>query len=124
MTNNEQRQKSDRPDETEKILEAGEGKKKRGFLGRLVRSVWFWLFFILLFVGAIWGFTRSNQPPVYTSATVEKRNLNQVVSATGVVEFRHELDLNFEAAGRVAKLAVSEGDKITQGELLTEIDVR
>jgi len=59
------------------------------------------------------------------SVNVEKlqvRDLESTVSASGKVQPRRTVLVSNEAAGKVLRLAVREGDIVTKGQVLVEID--
>ena len=60
-----------------------------------------------------------------TSVTVEalkKRNLTQLVTASGKIQAKRFVNISAVQMGRVTKLAVEEGDRVKAGQLLLEID--
>jgi len=56
------------------------------------------------------------------SEKIEKRDLEATVSASGKVQPKREVKVSNEASGKVLKLAVREGDMVTKGQVLVEID--
>lgn len=59
----------------------------------------------------------------YITAKVERGNLAQTVSETGMVKADKEIDLNFFAAGKIAGISVAVGDKVKKDQLLAQLDV-
>ncbi len=65
-----------------------------------------------------------------TSATVvnvekvEKRNLEAVVSASGTIEPKRSVNISADTMGRVVNLAVNEGERVTKGQFLLQVDPR
>jgi HlyD family secretion protein len=55
---------------------------------------------------------------------VIKRDLEAVVSASGKIRAKREVNITSEVSGRVTKLAVNEGDLVKRGQLLMQIDPR
>src|SRR6476469_5017126 len=53
---------------------------------------------------------------------VEKRDLVASVTASGQVQPHTKVDLSADITGRVVRLAVKEGDMVTKGQFLLEID--
>jgi len=49
-------------------------------------------------------------------------NLPATISATGTVAWRREISLGFTSAGRIATVAVNEGDTVRPGQLLAALD--
>ena len=60
--------------------------------------------------------------PVYTFATVQKRNLVEEVSATGQVKPAQKIDLSFEQSGKVASVMVQTGDSVKTGQILARLN--
>ncbi|KKR19963.1 MAG: hypothetical protein UT48_C0025G0005 [Parcubacteria group bacterium GW2011_GWE2_39_37] len=76
---------------------------------------------VLVIIGGTYFFTR--KPKVeYTTAKAEIGNLVQTVSETGSVKTAKEIDLNFLANGKISKLLVEIGDKVTKDQILAELD--
>ncbi|MFA5962193.1 MAG: efflux RND transporter periplasmic adaptor subunit [Parcubacteria group bacterium] len=81
--------------------------------------------FILILIIAVGYFfyARSKKPKVeYTTATVERGNLAQTVSATGDLKDDSEIVLNFELGGRISKIYVKKGDKVAIGDSIAMLD--
>lgn len=55
-------------------------------------------------------------------ATVEKRQINNHLALTGTFEARKELDIVAEGQGRITRLAIEEGQKVTKGQEIASID--
>src|SRR5688500_935411 len=53
---------------------------------------------------------------------VERRDLVASVTASGQVQPRRKVDLSADITGRIVRLAVREGDRVTKGQFLLEID--
>jgi len=56
------------------------------------------------------------------TAEVQIKNLEQVVSVTGIVKSSQEIDLVFETSGRVANIFVNVGDQVAAGQRLVSLD--
>ena len=67
------------------------------------------------------GLKRSSGATV-NSEKIEVRDLQATVSASGKVQPKREVKVSNEAAGKVLKLVVREGDMVTRGQILVEID--
>ena len=52
---------------------------------------------------------------------VEKRNITQVVSATGKINPVYQVKISAEATGEIVSLPVKEGDVVRRGQLLVRI---
>src|ERR1039458_10599866 len=57
-------------------------------------------------------------------ATVGRENLQSKVSANGKIQAVTKADISANVMGQVTKLAVKEGDLVTKGQFLMEIDPR
>jgi len=67
--------------------------------------------------------TRRDVNP-YLTETAVKRDLIQTVTASGKVESSSDSTLAFEVSGRVARIAVKEGDAVKTGDMLIALDRR
>src|SRR5436190_23277571 len=67
------------------------------------------------------GLKRASGVTVNTEK-IEARDLEATVSASGKVQPKREVKVSNEASGKVMKLAVREGDMVTKGQVLVEID--
>lgn len=55
---------------------------------------------------------------------IQKRDLEAVVSASGKIRPRRQVNITSEVSGRVTRLAVKEGDRVTAGQFLIQVDPR
>ncbi len=55
---------------------------------------------------------------------VQKRNLEALVSASGKIQPKKSVNISADTMGRVTSLSVNEGDRVTKGQFLLEIDPR
>ena len=55
---------------------------------------------------------------------IEKRDLESIVSASGKVQPKAKVAISAETMGKVVNLQVNEGDLVTKGQLLLQIDPR
>ena len=67
------------------------------------------------------NYQRSDAPEV-TVEPIARRSLQQIVSASGTIRPKLSVDISSSVAGRVTRLAVEEGEQVTAGQLLLEID--
>jgi len=58
----------------------------------------------------------------YVTAKVERGNLIQTVTETGTVKASKEIDLNFLQSGKINKIEVKVGNKVTKDTVLAELD--
>jgi len=76
---------------------------------------------LVIIISSYYFFTK--KPKIeYTTAKAEIGNLVQTVSETGSVKTAKEIDLNFLANGKISKLLVEIGDKVTKDQVLAELD--
>ncbi|HEY7442075.1 MAG TPA: efflux RND transporter periplasmic adaptor subunit [Vicinamibacterales bacterium] len=59
-----------------------------------------------------------------TAETIQKRDLEAVVSASGKIQPKLSVDISANTMGQVTRVAVNEGDKVTKGQFLLQIDAR
>ena len=59
-----------------------------------------------------------------TTETIQKRDLESIVSASGKIQPKTLVNISADTMGRVTGLAVNEGDRVTKGQFLLEIDPR
>jgi HlyD family secretion protein len=68
-------------------------------------------------------YQRNNDLEV-TAETIQKRDLEAVVSASGKIQPKLSVDISANTMGQVTRVAVNEGDKVTKGQFLLQIDAR
>jgi len=61
---------------------------------------------------------------VVTVESIKKRDLESIVSASGKIQPKRLVNIAAETSGRVVDLAVNEGDPVTKGQFLLQIDPR
>jgi HlyD family secretion protein len=59
--------------------------------------------------------------PVQTEK-VEKRDLKMIVSASGSIRPKRQVDVSASSIGKVTRVAVEEGDRVEKGQFLLQID--
>lgn len=79
---------------------------------------------ITILVVAVGGFIvySGQKPQPLELVTAERRSLVQSVVVTGSVKPAEDLDLTFEGGGRIARMMVNTGAKVTAGQVLAELD--
>ncbi len=65
---------------------------------------------------------RQNPGPTVTVETIRKRDLEAIVSASGKIQPKRLVNISADTSGRVVDLAVNEGDRVTKGQFLLQID--
>lgn len=75
----------------------------------------------LLFAGWRWGF--ASAPAIqWKTATVERGDVEELVTALGTLEPGDYVDVGAQVSGQLTRLYVDVGDSVEQGQLLAEID--
>src|SRR3954464_13872714 len=59
---------------------------------------------------------------VVTTETIKARDLEAIVSASGKIQPKRLVNMSADTPGRVVDLAVNEGDRVTRGQFLLQID--
>lgn len=89
------------------------------------RKKWGVIGVVLLVVSVIGATTAAkgrNKATEVRIEAVEKRDLVASVTASGQVQPHNKVDLSADITGRVVRLAVKEGDVVSKGQFLLEID--
>lgn len=60
-------------------------------------------------------------PPKLETVTAQRGDLQQIVNATGKLQFRRYADVNAQVAGQIKDVLVAVGDAVKDGQLLMEI---
>ncbi len=68
-------------------------------------------------------FKRESGVTVNTEA-IKKRRLEAIVSASGKIQPKRDVNISADTMGRVTDLAVNEGDRVDKGQFLLQIDPR
>lgn len=90
------------------------------------RRPWLLLVVILLSVaaaGATFWFRRPDVPAVTVEA-LRQRDLEAIVSASGKIQPKRQVNISANTMGRVTRLSVQEGQRVRAGQFLLEIDPR
>src|SRR5688500_2277049 len=91
----------------------------------MFRKKWFWIVLVLVVAGgaALAAFARRGENgTLVTVETIQKRDLEAIVSASGKIEPKKTVNISAQTMGRVTKLGVQEGDRVRQGQFLLQID--
>jgi len=81
----------------------------------------------LLVMAAAGGYawwTRRSTAPLVSVETIRTRDLEAVVSASGKIQPKRFVNISADTSGRVVDLAVNEGDRVSTGQFLMQIDPR
>ncbi|HEX6240862.1 MAG TPA: efflux RND transporter periplasmic adaptor subunit [Polyangiales bacterium] len=99
-----------------------------GPLQRRVRMLALWLGLVLGvvalgFFGNRWYQARERaKQPRYVTEPAARADVQVIVSATGTLKGQNTVEVGAEVSGRVAKVYADFNDRVTQGQLLLEID--
>lgn len=87
------------------------------------RRILFFFIFVLAAIG-IWKFyfAANKDAANYLTATVERGEIQNLVTATGVLQPRDYVDVGAQVSGQLKKLTVALGQQVKAGDLLAEID--
>ncbi|MBD1401202.1 efflux RND transporter periplasmic adaptor subunit [Pelovirga terrestris] len=82
---------------------------------------------VLLLISAVAGgwyylATQKDKPALPTFATVQRGSIEDLVTATGVLQPRDYVDVGAQVSGQLHRIHVEVGDQINRGDLLAEID--
>lgn len=84
------------------------------------KFIWGAIILAILIISLFFIFSEKN--PEYEIYQVQKGTIIKEVSVTGNVEPMSIVNLSFERTGRINKVAVNVGDKVSEGEVLASID--
>ncbi len=79
------------------------------------RKKWFWIVVVLVVIGggAAAAFARRGETGItVTVETIQKRDLEAIVSASGKIDPKKTVNISAQTMGRVTQLAVKEGDRV------------
>ena len=91
----------------------------------MFRKKWFWIVLVLVVIGgaAAAAFARRGETGItVTVETIQKRDLEAIVSASGKIDPKKTVNISAQTMGRVTHLAVKEGDRVRAGQFLLQID--
>jgi HlyD family secretion protein len=86
-----------------------------------------WIFVVIALViiagGTAAYFSRQSEQGARVNAeTVQRRDLEAIVSASGKIEPKKTVNISAQSMGRVTRLDVNEGDRVKAGQFLLQID--
>lgn len=106
----------DRTKKTNRI-KSGKSKKKIIRVGVIIIGI--------LVLAIVIGKFTGNKPsagPAVSTGTIEKMDLEQVVSIKGAIEGSDSAKIYSSANYRISKVLVEEGDRVTEGQILATLD--
>lgn len=86
---------------------------------------WMWGFGLLIIVAGLFGWwflAGGSGEPVYITSEITRGRLKSTVSATGNLEAVNTIEVGSEVSGLIESVFVDYNDKVTSGELLTQLD--
>lgn len=87
------------------------------------RFVWPLLLVVVAAIAVVWWFQRDSQTqPAVLTVKVERGDLEDLVTATGVLQPRDYVDVGAQVSGQLKVLHVRVGDEVKKNDLLAEID--
>src|SRR5690349_1034876 len=82
---------------------------------------------ILLVIAAVvyanFRFNRVPGKPINVEA-LKARDLEATVNASGKIQAKRTVNIGADTVGRITKLSVEEGDRVTKGQFLMQVDPR
>jgi HlyD family secretion protein len=91
----------------------------------VLRKKWLWAVVVLLALAGVAATVisrRQDQGIRVSAETIQHRDLEAIVSASGKIEPQKTVNISAQSMGRVTKLAVNEGDRVKAGQFLLQID--
>jgi macrolide-specific efflux system membrane fusion protein len=91
--------------------------------GFFSRFKWLGLLLVVVMVVGVWLKAREgNGQARFSTATVSRGNIENLVTATGVLQPRDYVDVGAQVSGQLKVLHVDVGSTVKEGDLLAEID--
>ncbi len=91
----------------------------------MFRRKWVLVLIVLVLVGggaSAYFSRKGDQGVTVTAETIQKRDLEAIVSASGKIDPKKTVNISAQSMGRVTRLAVNEGDRVKAGQFLLQID--
>lgn len=88
------------------------------------RSLFVLLAATALLLMGIRGFFAYAKQPQSDTATVEKTNITQAVTASGEIESEDEVELKFPVSGKLTNLAVKKNDRVSKWGYIGSLDLQ
>ena len=91
----------------------------------MFRKKWPWIVGLLVLAavgGGAYARSKQEKGTLVTAENVQRRDLVAIVSASGKIDPRRQVNISAQSIGRVTKIGVREGDRVTAGQFLLQID--
>ncbi|PYR82267.1 MAG: hypothetical protein DMF87_02375 [Acidobacteria bacterium] len=91
------------------------------------RRTWLIIGVVVVLIAAGIGvpiYRNRNASPTVTTEVIRTRDLDAIVSASGKIQPKRQINISATTMGRVTRLAVQEGQRVKAGQFLLEIDPR
>lgn len=83
------------------------------------------IFITVVVIAAVigtYGYYRTTRPQTYNTTPVVRGEVKEEVSVTGKVKPAQNLDIAFEKTGRLTHIRVAVGDKVSEGQVVMQLD--
>ena len=77
---------------------------------------------LALAIASLTGCGNQSQTPSQEIVAVQRGNLIIATTATGNLDMPHQTELKFRTAGTIKEIYVNKGDKVTEGQVLANLD--
>lgn len=77
---------------------------------------------IVLAVTSITVFSQRQRGEVFEYASVQRGDIQDVISASGTLTGKNTIDLKFQKAGKIFSINVKEGDSVEAGQILARLE--
>ena len=91
----------------------------------MFRKKWVWVVLALVVIAGTAAAVlsrRQDAGTAVTAETIQLRDLEAIVSASGKIEPQKTVNISAQSMGRVTQLAVKEGERVKSGQFLLQID--
>lgn len=97
---------------------------QRNSIKKRQTRVWWGLIalFLILVIGWFVGQSPASEKHAPVMLSVERGDIEKVVMVTGILKPSVQVNVGAQVNGQIKKLYVKQGDRVTKGELLAEID--
>lgn len=91
----------------------------------MFRKKWPWIVGLLVLAaagGGVYARSKQEKGTLVTAENVQRRDLDAIVSASGKIDPRRQVNISAQSIGRVTSIGVREGDRVKAGQFLLQID--